>query len=788
MNICLDKKNNYKIIFLISIFVVGVCLRLYKLETPAFWNDEINFILISTNSVRSIVDFCYTYEVHPPLYFFIQKLFFLTGDSNFALRIYPVIFFVATFYVMYKLCQRYCDKFVTYFALVLFSVSPYAILMSRQVRPYSFLCLLFVLSLYFMVLFLESRKYIYLSLLIAANALMINIHYLMIPVPVSQGIILLYCLVKNKVRKIDFLSFCFFSALSSIPTLFFLVPLLLWRKNQYVRTAGSLFDAVSKIITAISKTVLFAVPQGMASVLIMILVIIGMVVVCKRNRMLISVVVTFILYFILCVLFKRIEHLSVFHMYFMFPVLCLFVATAVDVFVLRCAACYKFLLVLLLFVAVSFTDLSYYTKKLYGERAYFSTVYNIGDLSLYEHALPGMINKGEAVVWLNTNIGRAVNWLISRTIQPNYIDINVPSKTDSQIIKYIDFSAYKTPFVRSFVDKSLAAKNYIPEKLDFLDIYTEVVPRIRRIMLSGESGESAIDFTPRAFYSLVNDYNAIKLYPDNSWELVPAAIGKIGTATYRFDFDTQNDAAARDVYVVIGYNNLDKGNRIEAGWSIDKFRSQYKALSSSALNDGKLNYFKISDSDTSRPLYITFSLYCAGNKSMGMYADDVPSIKIKKAFVFYCAKNKEKECRRKVSDLLLKSKSFAQPFFVENLSYLNIAKHVESGQNVFSPQNASEEGSIFFKKNLDNNILYYYPRVSGEDGYVKICRDSCDKNKPEAVYQSNAAGWSPIGAVIPLQLDSEDTGAARNYEIRLYHAQLWERDGALLATYPEAKP
>ena len=173
------------------VLAVAALLRLYHLETPTMWWDEILVPMTARFPVSYILDFSRHCEMHPPLYHFFIKLVEWAGVSDFALRLPSALCGVAAVYAAWRLFSRLYDRPTGLAAAAFLAGSAMQVWHVRQVRPYAILTLLFVFSLYFWLRFLRERRNADLRALLGVNALLLCLHYFMFEIVFAQGLILL---------------------------------------------------------------------------------------------------------------------------------------------------------------------------------------------------------------------------------------------------------------------------------------------------------------------------------------------------------------------------------------------------------------------------------------------------------------------------------------------------------------------------------------------------------------------------------------------------------------------
>lgn len=89
-----DKKYLLPLLILI---VIGAFLRLYHLDFNSFWLDEAATNVFTQQSIMSYWQLLNNLgEVHPPLFYLVEKLVLPFGNSEFLYRLFPALFGIAT--------------------------------------------------------------------------------------------------------------------------------------------------------------------------------------------------------------------------------------------------------------------------------------------------------------------------------------------------------------------------------------------------------------------------------------------------------------------------------------------------------------------------------------------------------------------------------------------------------------------------------------------------------------------------------------------------------------------
>ncbi len=138
-----------------------------------------------------------------PLYFFTLKIWTtLLGYGEFSARLLSVLFSVASIWPLYLISKKVTTRQTSVLIILLFSLSPYRVIISQQIRNYSLFVLLSLLSVYFFLQIVTlSQKRPYLSYF-ASTLLFIYTHPYALFLILTQNIYFLWG-HRNTLRKIS---------------------------------------------------------------------------------------------------------------------------------------------------------------------------------------------------------------------------------------------------------------------------------------------------------------------------------------------------------------------------------------------------------------------------------------------------------------------------------------------------------------------------------------------------------------------------------------------------------
>ncbi len=178
-------------LYLFLILLIGVSLRIYNLGSNALWFDEICSIFaseafmhsISTRGLFPALSFNF---VLSPAFCLVVKLWRSLGDTEFILRLLPVIFGTFSIIVIYKLGKRLFNTKVGLFSAFILSISPFHVYHSQELRMYSLIGLSSLLSVYYLIKALQERKSSYWAAYIIFNIISLYAHHMTIFILFSE--------------------------------------------------------------------------------------------------------------------------------------------------------------------------------------------------------------------------------------------------------------------------------------------------------------------------------------------------------------------------------------------------------------------------------------------------------------------------------------------------------------------------------------------------------------------------------------------------------------------------
>lgn len=132
------------IIFIIM--TLALIIRVHGLGDASLWLDEV--LTISLSSLPMPTLWVTPYDPTPPLFYTVEKLVLLFGDSEFLIRLPSVIFNVLTIYVMYRAAYLTVGKKGALATAIFLALSTSNIEYAQEARAYSLLELMISIAFF----------------------------------------------------------------------------------------------------------------------------------------------------------------------------------------------------------------------------------------------------------------------------------------------------------------------------------------------------------------------------------------------------------------------------------------------------------------------------------------------------------------------------------------------------------------------------------------------------------------------------------------------------------------
>lgn len=191
---------------LLVIVILGLCLRLYRLDAQSVWGDEwpnvAHLQAPDALTYARLIQLEYPEQAHAPLFYFVNYYWAKwVGTDVYRLRLLPVFLGLLAIPLIYMLGKLVHSPFAGLVAALCFALSPQHIWYSQEIRPYSLLTPIAVLSTYALLRATREEKRRWWILNLALNAIGPWVHLFMVLLPFLQGLWLLI-LVRRQWRRL----------------------------------------------------------------------------------------------------------------------------------------------------------------------------------------------------------------------------------------------------------------------------------------------------------------------------------------------------------------------------------------------------------------------------------------------------------------------------------------------------------------------------------------------------------------------------------------------------------
>jgi mannosyltransferase len=171
--------------------LISSVFRSYHLAAQSLWFDETYTVLVARMPLKIGLEFLVADGVHPPLFYWIEKLVVSVGESDCLVRLPAMIFGVLGVVALYLFAERWIGRRVGLVSALLLAASPFHIWYSQEARMYSLLALLALVCMWGYLQILDHptrRDYV---IFVFSSALAYLTHYFALFLPLIQFLHLL---------------------------------------------------------------------------------------------------------------------------------------------------------------------------------------------------------------------------------------------------------------------------------------------------------------------------------------------------------------------------------------------------------------------------------------------------------------------------------------------------------------------------------------------------------------------------------------------------------------------
>lgn len=190
--------RNYGNIILTGIVVLGVVVRLFRLDYESLWYDELYSAWVRQLPLSDLLPEILAAN-HPPVYYLITHYMSWAGSGEFAFRLFSALIGAATIPLVYLLCRELFSRRIGLWAAAFTAFSPFLIWYSRDATSYSWVIFICLLSLYLLVLSIRRSNWQYWTAYVLVTTVAFYSHYLTVTIFIGE--IFVYWLLRDKKRK-----------------------------------------------------------------------------------------------------------------------------------------------------------------------------------------------------------------------------------------------------------------------------------------------------------------------------------------------------------------------------------------------------------------------------------------------------------------------------------------------------------------------------------------------------------------------------------------------------------
>ena len=246
-------KTHYKTISVLLLYVIF--LVAFGLN-DSIWIDEGYTILTTSHKIKDISGISLRFELQPPIYFLLLKVWGTISNSIIWLRLFSALTSILSIILFAKLLKIFVDRFSVAF-VALFAFNPITIWASLEIRSYSLMVLCAILiTLNFYKIYLsdekvDKKKRIAFSLL---GVICIWINYYLAVILLSNWIVLIMAKEKKSIKLY------FIDMLLPLFSMLVLIPFFTTQLDYYTKGLEKLegLKAVLQLIYNRLENYLFA--------------------------------------------------------------------------------------------------------------------------------------------------------------------------------------------------------------------------------------------------------------------------------------------------------------------------------------------------------------------------------------------------------------------------------------------------------------------------------------------------------------------------------------------------
>jgi len=540
------------------ILAIALVLRIYRLDAPSMWGDEIFGPVIASKPLGYLLRWNWLEDVHPPTFYFFMKLVLLTSSTDFALRLPSVVLGVLSVVLIHRIGRTWLGEQGGLLAASFLTVSFSHIYLSRVVRFYSFTIVLCLLGIMLLTRFMERRDKKTLAWFAAILGTLLLAEFTSIMPILGLGVAMFVVILSGPDRLRMLCSFTVYGLAAFALPGFFLVATTLQRTG--FAGLASVWDALSNYLNALSWLPVGHMnrPSGheyWIAGITAIVALVGAVRLAFTARRLLGICLSIFLCSLCVILFIRPGYtMSFWHLFYIIPVLALLEASAVQAILptrfWTPAA-----------IGISFSAAALLLGPL--DRIFYSPTSYGSDIREYGRVASGLIPG--SVTLQDPMAIDFVNWYTDQYCLENRLKEQYISSDQTPLTVNIFMKAEQLGHLVSPQHPVSSWSEIIKTRfMGIGDMIQTVVKREPLIYMDITGTTRVFDAHPGSFYRYVHAAERVMIDPYWSNTVIPTMNEKTSAFTYRF----ANPGGSGSKYLVLDVQFRNKGkNNVFKAWT-----------------------------------------------------------------------------------------------------------------------------------------------------------------------------------------------------------------------------
>ncbi|MHC1789091.1 glycosyltransferase family 39 protein [Solidesulfovibrio sp.] len=393
---------------LAALTLIAAALRLYHLEVPSMWWDE---ILVPLNALAPVGDILHRAKVddfHPPWFYLLIKLVLEAGDSDFALRLPSVLAGTAVVPLLYCLAAARVGRGTALLAAAILAVDGPILLFTRQVRPYALIIFFSLLAAHLLLRWCEKPRGRVLAGLLAATWGYLLLHYLSVLILAVHGLFAFAATLGRREGR-PWGQLAVFAAGSAGALA---VTWIFFHSNPAGLTKGSLAATARLGLDRLAWAFFGDGSSLLAQGGILVVVAVGTAALYRRNRLLAALALAMVAGPVaLLALARYNSYFNAWHLSFSVPFLCLMAGAGLNAL----ARPGRFAPALAVCLALAGAG----ALATFGQERYYAPHSHSGLYKQQARELPQILRPGALTAYTELSDLDAVDWYVSRFASPD---------------------------------------------------------------------------------------------------------------------------------------------------------------------------------------------------------------------------------------------------------------------------------------------------------------------------------------------------------------------------------